>query len=50
MVKLRNSTREPDGSFKPYWLRVDPRCETAHAAVAWTWGMGVDEYAPVAES
>jgi len=26
MVKLVNSTPEPDGSFKDYWLRVNPEC------------------------
>lgn len=40
MVKVVNSTPEPDGSFKDYWLRVDPNAyggiKTAHAAVAST--------------
>ena len=41
MVKVVNSTPEPDGSFKDYFLRVDPNAygglKTAHAAVASTW-------------
>lgn len=41
MVKVVNSTPEADGSFKDYWLRVDPKCyggvKTAQAAVASTW-------------
>ena len=41
MVKVVNSTMEPDGSFKDYWLRADPRAyngeRTARAAVASTW-------------
>ena len=41
MVKVVNSTMEPDGSFKDYWLRVDPKAyggvKTARAAVASTW-------------
>lgn len=41
MVKVVNSTEEPDGSFKDYWLRVDPNAyggvKTAKAAVASTW-------------
>jgi hypothetical protein len=41
MVKVVNSTPEPDGSYKDYWLRVDPRAygglTTARAAVASTW-------------
>lgn len=42
-VELRNSTPEPDGSFKHYMLRVDPSAydgeaaEHAHAAAASTW-------------
>lgn len=41
MVKVVNSTMEPDGSFKDYWIRVDPNAygglKTARAAVASTW-------------
>jgi len=41
MVKVVNSTPEPDGSFKDYFLRVDPRAygglKTGRAAVASTW-------------
>lgn len=41
MVKVVNSTMEPDGSFKDYWLRADPKAynglRTARAAVASTW-------------
>ena len=41
MVKVVNSTMEPDGTFKDYWIRVDPNCyaglKTARAAVASTW-------------
>ena len=47
MVKVVNSTREPDGTWKDYWLRVPPTVRTAREAVAWTFG--VDEpakYAP----
>lgn len=50
MVRLVNSTPEPDGSFKTYWLRVPPTMERARQAVAWTFGMTEDEYAPVFES
>ncbi len=49
-VKCMNSSLELDGSVKPYWLRVDPACRTAHEALAWTWDMPADEYVPVAES
>ena len=41
MVKVINATPEPDGSFKDYFVRVDPKAynglKTAHAAVASTW-------------
>jgi hypothetical protein len=50
MVEVLNSTPEPDGSRKTYFLRVPPRTETARAGVAWTFGLEPDEYAPAAES
>lgn len=41
MVKVVNSTAEPDGTFKDYFLRVDPNAygglKTALAAIASTW-------------
>jgi len=41
MVKVVNSTVEPDGTFKDYFIRVDEKCygglKTARAAVASTW-------------
>jgi hypothetical protein len=41
MVKVVNSTPEPDGTFKDYFIRVDPKAyggiKTAQAAVASTW-------------
>jgi hypothetical protein len=50
VVKCRNSSRDPDGSFRSYWLRVDPSCKTAHQALAWTWRLDASEYSPTAES
>jgi len=44
MVEVVNSTAEPDGSFKDYFLRVSPECRTAQEAVAWTFGMTPEEY------
>ena len=38
MVKVMNSTPEPDGSRKPYFLRVPPEITIARDAVAWTFG------------
>lgn len=50
MVKVRNSTRELDGSYKDYYLRVPPNVTTAHEAVAWTFGLTSTEYQPEFES
>lgn len=50
MVKVRNSTPEPDGSVKDYFLRVPPEIETARAAVAWTFGLGEKQYSPAIET
>jgi hypothetical protein len=51
MVQLENSTPEPDGSFKEYWLRVPPTITTAREAVAWTFGLEREQdYAPAIET
>ena len=50
MVKVVNATREPDGSFKDYWLRVDPRVRTAREAVAWTFDVPAKDYAPAVQT
>jgi len=50
MVEVTNSTPEPDGSFKHYTIRVDPTLERALDAVAWTFGMTGEEYAPLTQS
>ena len=50
MVEVINSTPEPDGSRKTYWLRVPPTTQTAREGVAWTFGMGASEYVPSRES
>lgn len=46
MVEVVNSTAEPDGTFRTYWLRVPPHLRTAKAAVAWTFGLTEQEYEP----
>jgi hypothetical protein len=46
MVRVENSTPEPDGQRKAYLLRVPPTIRTAHAAVAWTFGMKPEDYHP----
>lgn len=50
MVEVVNSTAEPDGTFNTYWLRVPPRLYTARAAVAWTFGLTVNEYQPLVQT
>jgi hypothetical protein len=50
VVVVHNSTPEPDGSFKRYALLVPPEHETAHAAIASTFGMTADQYQPVMET
>lgn len=49
-IEVVNSTPEPDGSYKHYFLRVPPEMRTAHEAVAWTFYMTPEEYYPDAES
>ena len=50
-VEVVNSTAEPDGSFRHYFLRVPPTSRTAHQAVAWTFGYdSAREYLLAAES
>ncbi|WP_416957435.1 DUF6745 domain-containing protein [Streptomyces sp. Agncl-13] len=46
MVEVLNSTPEPDGTHRTYWLRVPPSTRTARAGVAWTFGLDEAAYAP----
>ncbi|WTG93514.1 hypothetical protein OH807_04035 [Kitasatospora sp. NBC_01560] len=50
MVEVVNSTAEPDGTFRTYWLRVPPSIRTARAGVAWTFGVPEAEYHPERET
>lgn len=50
LVKVVNSTAEPDGTFKDYYLRVPPNMTTAREAIAWTFGKDSDEYKPEQET
>lgn len=50
MVEVVNSTAEPDGTFRTYWLRVPPRTRTAREGVAWTFGLAADAYTPLRET
>ncbi|HTZ05913.1 MAG TPA: hypothetical protein VMB53_09160 [Gaiellaceae bacterium] len=50
LLLVENSTPEPDGSVKHYILRVPTWVTSPIAAVAWTFGLTVHEYAPAHES
>lgn len=50
MVEVVNSTPEPDGTHRTYWLRVPPDILTARQGVAWTFGVDADAYAPLCET
>ena len=50
LVKVLNSTPEPDGSFKSYFLRVPPTVTTAREAVAWTFQLERDKYSPTTQT
>ncbi|WP_286158329.1 DUF6745 domain-containing protein [Streptomyces sp. CB03911] len=50
MVEVVNSTAEPDGTFRTYWLRVPPATRTARAGVAWTFGVPEQDYHPERET
>lgn len=50
ILEVVNSTPEPDGTFKRYFLRVPPDVETAREAVAWTFGLSESDYKPEKQS
>ena len=50
MVEVENSTPEPDGTRRTYFLRVPPQTRSAREAVAWTFGLRRDEYRPSTET
>ncbi|MFJ4676107.1 MULTISPECIES: DUF6745 domain-containing protein [unclassified Kitasatospora] len=50
MVEVLNSTPEPDGTHRTYYLRVPPATRTARAGVAWTFGVEEAEYRPQRET
>ena len=49
-VAVWNSTQEPDGTFKRYYLCVPPTVKTCKEAIAWTFNMKEDEYNPSQET
>jgi hypothetical protein len=50
MVEVVNSTPEPDGTSRTYFLRVPPRTRTAREGVAWTFGVSAEDYVPVKQT
>ncbi|MBE1537885.1 DUF6745 domain-containing protein [Actinomadura algeriensis] len=46
MVEVVNSTPEPDGTYRTYYLRVPPATRTAREGVAWTFGVAEADYHP----
>ncbi len=50
MVEVVNSTPEPDGTSRVYWLRVPPTTRTPRAGVAWTFGLTEEEYQPLVQT
>lgn len=50
LARLLNSTPNPDGSVNEYFLPVPSSMQTAHEAVAWSFGCTVDEYQPALQS
>ncbi|MFV5995472.1 DUF6745 domain-containing protein [Streptomyces sp. NPDC056231] len=50
MVEVVNSTPEPDGTHRTYWLRVPPSTRTAKDGVAWTFGLDAQAYAPLRQT
>jgi hypothetical protein len=50
MVEVVNSTPEPDGTSRTYWLRVPPATRTAKEGVAWTFGLHPDAYEPMRQT
>jgi hypothetical protein len=50
MVEVVNSTPEPDGTRRTYFLRVPPWVRRAREGVAWTFGIAEDDYRPRRET
>jgi hypothetical protein len=51
MVRVVNSTPEPDGTYRRYSLRVPPTMTTAREAVAWTFGIQrAEDYQPAMQT
>lgn len=49
-VKVKNSTPEPDGSIKDYFIRVPPGTKTPREGIAWTFRLDEKTYSPERET
>ena len=49
-VEVTDASPARDATFRRYVLRVPPRVYSPREAVAWTFGIGAEEYRPAAES
>jgi hypothetical protein len=47
---VTDATPDPEGAERLHWLSVPPQVATAREAVAWTFGLTEQEYAPAAET
>lgn len=50
LVEVTNSSPEPDGTFRKYYLRVPPTMNSARQAVAWSFDLREHEYQPWRET
>ena len=50
LLEMESPTASSEGARKRSVLRVPPSVRTAREAVAWTFGIGVDRYTPLAEA
>lgn len=49
-LRVTDATVRPDGTRRRYWLRVPDEVTTALEAVAWTFGLTPETYAPVVQT
>ena len=50
VVEVVNATPDPDGKVRRHLLRVPPETESAHEAVAWSFGRRAKDYAPLVQT
>ena len=44
VLEVQNGTREPDGTYRQYFLSVPPDMRSPTEAVAWTYGLSPEQY------